>query len=86
MTVERLVQEHGVDRAVTAVLAAGVENTAGSQRSGSDDPGGDSSEGGRNDAQLAGAVRVQIVLADAGVAGDVRRAFAAFAAMLTGHR
>jgi len=37
LTVERLVQEYGIDRAAIVVAAAGEENSSGVERTGSDD-------------------------------------------------
>lgn len=80
MTVERLVQEYGIDRGKIVVTAAGEANTAGVQRAGSDNPAGAPTEPPRADAALAGAVLVMVELADAAAADDVRRAFAEFSA------
>ncbi|PZN94096.1 MAG: hypothetical protein DCF31_10640 [Alphaproteobacteria bacterium] len=80
MTIERLVQEYGVDRAAITVTAAGDANTAGLERAGSDNPAENPLDDGRGDAALAGAVRVEVALADSDAASDVRRAFAEFSA------
>lgn len=78
MTVERLVQEYGVDRAAIQVTAAGRANTAGIARAGSDDASAAPTEPPRHDAPLAGAVQVQVDLPDDAAASDVRRAFREF--------
>lgn len=80
MTIERLVQEYGVDRAAITVTAAGDANTVGVERAGSDDPGPLAAEEGRDDAPLAGAVRLDVALTDGTSAETVRRAFAEFSA------
>lgn len=81
MTIERLVQEYGVDRTAITVMAAGAANTAGLERAGSDNPAGEPTPEGRDDAALAGAVRVEVELADTGQADEVRHAFDEFAAI-----
>jgi len=80
MTIERLVQEYGVDRAAITVTAAGDDNTVGVERAGSDDPGGSAAEAGRDDAPLAGEVRLEVTLEDGADADAVRSAFAEFSA------
>lgn len=78
MTVERLVQEHGIDRASIFVAAAGAENTSGTERAGSDDAAGAPSEEARDDAALEGAVLVVVNLEDDAMAEKVRAAFDEF--------
>jgi hypothetical protein len=78
MTVERLVQEYGIDRAAIRVTAAGEANSAGVERAGSDNEAGAPSEPPRADAALAGAVQVQVDLEDEADAADVRSAFSEF--------
>lgn len=78
MTVERLVQEYGIDRAAIQVTAAGADNSAGVARAGSDDAAGAPTEPPREDAALAGAVMVRVDLQDDAAAADVRRAFSEF--------
>ncbi|MGI4960059.1 MAG: hypothetical protein ACRYGI_21015 [Janthinobacterium lividum] len=80
MTVERLVQEYGVDRTAIMVAAAGEENSAGVERAGSDNSAGAPSEGARDDAALEGMLLVVVELDDAALAQDVRSAFAEFSA------
>jgi hypothetical protein len=78
MTVERLVQEHGIDRTDVFVAAAGDANTAGTATAGSDTDAGAPSPDSRDDAPLNGAVTVSVDIADAAKVADVRAAFAEF--------
>ncbi len=78
MTVERLVQEHDLDRAKIAIAAAGDENTAGEDVAGSDNEAGEPSPEQRDDAALNGQVKVSVELADDATATAVREAFAEF--------
>lgn len=80
MTVERLVQEYGIDRAAIAVTATGDANSAGVARAGSDTAAGAPTEPPRDDAALAGAVEVQVDIDDSVDPTDVRRAFSEFSA------
>lgn len=78
MTVERLVQELGVDRKAIVVTAAGDENSAGEEIAGSDEKAGDPSPERRDDAALNGQVSVSVELQDDARAAEVRDAFAEF--------
>lgn len=80
MTVERLVQEHGIDRAAITIAATGEENSAGVERAGSDHTSAAPSAGSRNDAALEGALVVVVELDNNSRAKEVRAAFAEFAA------
>lgn len=80
MTVERLVQEYGVDRADVLVAAAGSENSAGEERAGSDEAAGSPTPESRDDAALHGSIVVRVELGDEELAGKVRAAFAEFEA------
>lgn len=80
MTIERLVQEHGIDRSDIVVAATGEDNTAGEEVAGSDTEAGEPSPEGRHDAALNGAIEVSVDLAEADQADIVRRAFAEFKA------
>jgi hypothetical protein len=80
LTVERLVQEYGIDRAAIVVAAAGEENSSGVERTGSDNASGSPSEEPRDDAALEGAVLVTVKLSEDTQAEKVRSAFAEFAA------
>jgi hypothetical protein len=78
MTIERLVQEHGIDRTDIFVAAEGDENTAGVEKAGSDDTAGQPSPEARGDAPLNGAVTVSVDLEDEAMAAKVRDAFGEF--------
>lgn len=78
MTVERLVQEYGIDRAAIFVAAAGNENSAGDEQAGSDKAAGAPTPEGRDDAALHGSISVSVDLDDEELAGKVRSAFSEF--------
>lgn len=78
MTVERLVQEHGVKRTDVFVAADGSENSAGEELAGSDAEAGEPSPEPRSDAPLNGAVSVSVDIDDDAKAAKVREAFAEF--------
>lgn len=78
MTIERLVQERGIDRAKILVTSAGDENTAGEEIAGSDTESAEPSPERRDDAALNGQVRVSVELADEAAATAVREAFEEF--------
>lgn len=80
MTVERLVQEYGVDRASILIAAAGDENSAGEEQAGSDRAAGSPTPESRDDAALHGGIVVSVDVADKKLAGKVRAAFAEFEA------
>lgn len=80
MTVERLVQEHGIERTDIFVGAASNKNTAGEERAGSDNHAGEPSPKARDDAPLNGAVSVSVDIADDDKAAKVRDAFTEFQA------
>lgn len=80
MTVERLVQEHGLDRTTIFVAAAGDENTAGEELAGSETNAGEPSPEDRDDSPLEGAVMVSVDIEDEAKAAKVREAFAEFEA------
>ena len=80
MTVERLVQEYGIERTDIFVATAGDDNSAGEARTGSDDEAGAPSPEARDDAALNGAITVSVDLEDDGLAAKVRDAFSEFAA------
>lgn len=80
MTVERLVQEHDVDRTDIFVAAAGDENTAGEEQAGSDTEAGEPSPQNRADAPLHGAVTVSVDIEDEAKVAKVREAFGEFQA------
>jgi hypothetical protein len=80
MTIERMVQEHGIDRAAIEVAAIGAANSAGVERAGSDNPGAAPADVARNDGAHDGMVVVRVSLDSAAQAEIVRGAFAEFAA------
>lgn len=79
MTVERLVQQFGIDRTDVFVAAEGDANTAGTEEAGSDTEAGDPTPDSRADAELNGRVMVSVDLDD-DLASEVRSAFAEFEA------
>lgn len=78
MLVERLVQEHGVERTAVFIVADGDENSAGEQQAGADENAGEPSPEPRGDAPLHGAVSVSVDIEDDAKAAKVREAFAEF--------
>lgn len=78
MTVERLVQEHGIERADIFIAAAGDENTVGTEQAGSDEEAGDPSPDARRDSPLHGVVTVSVDIADGAIVRKVRDAFSEF--------
>lgn len=80
MTVERLVQEYGVERTDIFIVAIGAKNTAGTETAGSDHAAGGPSPEDRGDGALNGAIEVSVDLEDETLAARVREAFAEFSA------
>jgi hypothetical protein len=80
MTVERLVQEHGIERTDIFISAAGPKNSAGEETAGSDAKAGEPSVEKRNDAALNGSIEVSVDIEDQGKADTIRSAFAEFSA------
>lgn len=78
MTVERLVQEHGIDRTAILVAAEGTENSAGMGIAGADAKAGDICEDRREDAALEGAILVIVEINDDALVSKVRSAFREF--------
>ncbi len=78
MTVERLVQEFGIDRAAVTIATDGDQNSAGVEPAGSDSPSDRSDADGRDDAALTGAILVSADVADDETAAKVRAAFGEF--------
>lgn len=76
--VERLVQEHGIERTDIFVSAAGSENTVGDELSGADTRAAAPSPQERDDAPLKGAVEVSVDINDAANVERVRTTFAEF--------
>ncbi|MGI3903249.1 MAG: hypothetical protein ACRYF1_22480 [Janthinobacterium lividum] len=78
MTVERLVQEFGLDRAAIIIAAAGDQNSVGNEQAGSDVKAGDPSPEHRADAPLRGAIIVAVDVHDHVTERKIREAFAEF--------
>lgn len=83
MVVERLVQEHGIERTDVFVSASGADNTAGTEESGSDTAAGAPTRGDRADAPLNGTIEVSVDLEEEERATQVRAAFAEFSGSRT---
>lgn len=77
MAVERLVQEHGIDRRAVRIAPAGSKNSAGDERAGSDMAAGAPTSPPRADAALEGEIVVSVDVAEENAA-KVRSAFAEF--------
>lgn len=75
LVVERLVQEHGLDRSDIFVAPEGSENSAGEEVSGSDRPGAEDAIDTRTDGALNGRIEVSVDLQDDGAAADVQAVF-----------
>ena len=80
MTVERLVQEYGIERTDVFISATGDENTVGDEQAGSDAEAGAPSPEAWNDAPLYGAVTVSVDVEDETKIAKVREAFSEFEA------
>ncbi len=80
LTIERLVQEFGIERTDIFVAAEGSENSAGEQKAGSDTEAGSPSPDDRNDASLEGRITVSVDIDNDDHAAKVRAAFAEFGA------
>jgi hypothetical protein len=80
MAVERLVQEHGVDRSLVLIAPVGDANSAGEQTAGADSYAGAPGTGERSDAKLTGSIEVSVDVQDDGTARTIRDAFAEFGA------
>ncbi len=80
MTVERLVQECGIERTDIFVFAEGSENSAGEDKAGSDTEAGSPSPDDRDDAVLEGRITVSIDIEDDDQAAKICSAFAEFGA------
>lgn len=81
MTVERLVQEIGVERTDVFIAASGAENTVGDVQAGSDTEAGAPTPEDRGDAPLEGQITVSVDLDDEGQVERVRNAFTEFDAV-----
>jgi hypothetical protein len=80
MTVERLVQEHGIERTDIFIAAVGPDNTAGEEVAGSDAKAGAPSVEKRDSASLKGPIEVSVDLEDEAKEAAIREAFAEFKA------
>ena len=80
MAVERLVQEHGIERTDIFVVAVGQDNTAGEETAGSDAKADEPGTEPRHDAALNGAIEVSVDIGEEGKAALIREAFAEFSA------
>ena len=78
MTIERLVQEYGIERTDIFVVAEGPDNNAGEEQAGSDTEAGAPSPEDRDDAALVGRVSVSVDMEDDDRVGEVRSAFGEF--------
>ena len=75
LAVERLVQEHGIERSDIFIAPEGDANSAGEAVSGSDRPSAAPTEAGRSDAALNGRIEVSVNLQDNALAAVVSDAF-----------
>ena len=78
MTVERLVQEQGIDRKNILIATDGHDNSVGSEQAGADTAGEDPTPQSRDDAALAGKIVVSVDIADDARAAEVKAAFKEF--------
>lgn len=78
MTVERLVQEFGVERTDILISTEGDDNSVGVAEAGSDTEAGKPTPETREDAPLEGAIVVSVDIEDDAKLEDVRSAFAEF--------
>lgn len=78
MVIERMVQEHRLDRSDIFVAAEGPANTAGVKVSGSDTGAGEPTPPDREDAALNGVITVSVDINDDAHAAEVRAAFQEF--------
>lgn len=78
MSIERLVQEFGLDRKAIEVVADGALNSAGEDTSGGDNASGSPTPSEREDAALNERIKVSVTVDDAAEAERVRNAFSEF--------
>lgn len=78
MTVERLVQEQGIDRQDIQIATDGADNSVGDEKAGADTAGQDPTPPSREDAALAGKIIVSVAIADDARATEVKAAFNEF--------
>ncbi|WP_396592633.1 hypothetical protein [Brevundimonas sp. R86498] len=75
LAVERLVQEHGVERSDIFVAPEGEQNSVGEAISGSDRPSASPGQPARSDGALNGRIEVSVDLEDDELATKVASAF-----------
>lgn len=78
MSIERLVQEFGLDRKAIEVVADGALNSAGEDTSGGDNTSNTPTPSEREDAALNDRIKVSVTVDDAAEAERVRNAFSEF--------
>lgn len=78
MTVERLVQEIGLERADIFIVASGSQNSAGELSDGADTRSAATPSPDRQDVPLGGVITLSVDIANDAKAAQVRRAFAEF--------
>ncbi|MCO6052172.1 hypothetical protein NGM99_20500 [Mesorhizobium sp. RP14(2022)] len=78
MAVERLVQQYEIERTDVFIAAAGAENTAGEELSGSDTEAGQPSPEDRDDAPLNGTIEVSVDVEDEAKVEKILEAFSEF--------
>jgi hypothetical protein len=78
MAVERMVQEHGLERTDIFISAAGADNTAGEEKAGSDDEADVPASEDEGGPALNGDIEVSVDLDDDTLAEQVRAAFREF--------
>ncbi len=78
MAIERMVQEHKLDRSDIFVAAEGPANTAGVEQAGSDTESAEPTPSEQDDAALNGPITVSVDINDDAKAADVRAAFREF--------
>ena len=81
MAVERLVQEHGIERTDIFIAADGDDNTAGEERAGADDEPEVPSSEDEGDPALNGRIEVSVDIEDDTLVERVRDAFSEFEAV-----
>jgi hypothetical protein len=78
LTIERMVQDYGIDRELVTVGPADDENSAGVAPNGSDLPDARADTDTTEKAELAGAIKVTVKVQDEENAAKVREAFGEF--------
>ncbi|WP_210270050.1 hypothetical protein [Aureimonas mangrovi] len=78
MTVERLVQEHGIERTDIFIAPVSAQNSAGVKSAGADREAGEPSVEGRADTASNGPIEVSVEIADEQAATTIRDAFSEF--------